>query len=266
MPKRYVTPGMACGMALALLAGCGGGGLPEGVVGETRVNDGSAGYRYDPSGPSLETYRLTNGNIGIVGVPLSVAGLPDGFDAFARDDGPNPTTILLLAARTPTDGGQYGSELVASGSNVFELLRLENTLLPTADAGEVTYVGVYAGQYARLEPGDIFGDLGHMFGDARIFVDFEDGSVSGEITGRANSGSPPELAADVMLLTTQLVNGRFSGDATGGAFSGGTSAGGTYDGLIVGDVGQEIVAGVQIDHSIGTVDYFEIGGIIASSD
>jgi len=262
-----MTRGLACGIALGLLAGCGGsGGGTDGAP--TRQSSYSNippnRFVYDVAARRLTLIYESGGGL-VDWRALDPDGLQDGFYSHGRlEENSFTPRRMFIIGQTPSGGGWVFSDVQASGLAGYQFDRVFRTDLPDASAGSATYLGDYAGQYARFEVtvgGSEFQDFGHMLGDVELTVDFMDGDVSGRISGRANTGGAD--AADVVLQSGNLDAGSFSGGTLGGTFVGGTSSSGTYAGMLVGANGEEIIGNIRISHGAGSNRYVESGSFIA---
>lgn len=258
--------GAAIAAGLAACAGSGGGGeggderqtVPAEVA--RTGSDDRVTFRYDPdrTGGPVVWRRGVDGTFFLTQPfdEVTISGMPDEFKSYFRERISRPH--YLLRGITPLGQGEIfleSSSITGTTEVTTVLSRLGETTLP--DSGMVTYTGSYAGLYSVVGARET---AGHMFGRARLDLDFTNNTTSGLIDQRANSGG--QVATDIELELGAMADGSFSGTTTGGAFATGfSSAPGTYGGLIVGENGEEAIGQVTIYHN-GSTDYVEAGGFI----
>lgn len=181
------------------------------------------------------------------------------FKAYADDTAASPSYSHAFFAETSSGGGYAGVGISKTTSDLGGIIggeygRLSDTELP--ETGSATFTGQYVGEIAILPNYNLgasfTGDVEPITGDVELIADFDGNEISGAITNRAQSGRTPD---DVILHSTSIQNGGFSGRTSGGilvpAGSANTASDGTYSGMFVAADGQEIVGGVQIEHQSG---------------
>ncbi|WP_333712373.1 hypothetical protein [Yoonia sp.] len=139
--------------------------------------------------------------------------------------------------------------------------RLDRTVLPL---GEVYYSGDYVGLVTNTGNGNVVFIIN---GAAALDVDFAGGDVYGGISGRTVLGPTGDAAIgvtsdDVVFWGPINSQGLFSGVTSGGdinALSVTDAQAGTFDGLIAGLTGDEVVGGLDFVHSRTGDDYLETG-------
>ncbi|MEM8537311.1 MAG: hypothetical protein AAGF56_05550 [Pseudomonadota bacterium] len=250
--------------ALISLVACGGGGNSGDTGGAVDTIQVASLSNMDRQtvfiGGAVQVQDVnTQAVIKTIGTPIQVDGLPDNYNSYSDGTG----TAFALLGLSPNDTVQTVSTV--GDDDLFRLLRLTPTTLPTASAGEVIYTGEYAAQYQSPQS-DGTVDFGHMLGDAVLNVDFGDGFVGGRIENRRNSGSTPALARDIQLGSAQIEQtGTFSGFVSGGAFeTQEESSFGRYQGVIGGSSGEDIAIGIVVAHGNPTV--VEVGAAIVTGD
>lgn len=139
--------------------------------------------------------------------------------------------------------------------------RLTPTTLPTGSA-------TYEGDYVAAMQDSISGNaLRVLLGDVKLTADFDEGKLSGSIERDVYfSNLMLDLAttlSDLTLEQTDITDGAFSGTVDAETFSLGSETliqtTGSFDGLIAGQEGEEIVGGVAAIHSFPTITIYETG-------
>jgi len=204
----------------------------------------------------------------------------EGSDAITVDDG---TTATVLPRDAFMDGDRFRAYYqdnsfafyapAASGEAFAALALVYGGTVDAAVYGRTaetalpgTGTASYSGEYASMLVNDADGDPFRLiYGQADLAADFGDGTISGVISNRADFSNPDISFADVTLSEAALSNGRFSGGVSGGSGNGiivTTASDGTYQGMIVGPNGEEVVGGVIIPHLYGPDEVTEYGAFI----
>lgn len=184
--------------------------------------------------------------------------MPQNFRAYAFG-------FQVQGTRGVTPGGAgttYALQVLNEGMERGHA-RIGETELPTR--GTANFFGTYAGAVGNLDSSFQHDSL--IRGNVSLTADFGAGTVTGTIGDRIDNSA---RNADPLTLTSSLIDARdgsFGGATSGGVLSdrGYTLATGSYDGLIVGDDGQEVVGGVTLRHSrAGGPTLIEVGGFVAA--
>jgi hypothetical protein len=244
---------ISIGLAATLLAACGGSGgsSDEPVLTTVSRNTPAVGWgcvgdlcgiAYEPGGAVVADlpknsdldYGLFGGAGSSSGEILIVSETPDSSVALIRDD-------------------MDGTGVLYS--------RLDQTVLPE---GQVYYQGDYVGLVTNSSNGNV---VYITNGAAALDVDFAGGDVYGAISSRTVLGPTGDTAIgvtsdDVFIWGPVNGQGLFSGVTSGGdinALSVTDAQAGTFDGLIAGLTGDEVVGGLDFVHSRTGDDYLETG-------
>lgn len=141
------------------------------------------------------------------------------------------------------------------------------------NGGRATFTGGYAGISSRIAGGS--GISAAVTGLSNVTVDLDSMRVNGSITDRqvvTGGGVPfvPNItAADATLVETTLTDdGRFNGSISGGQFirpgSTFTPSGGSYDGLLGGQFGDQVAGTLVLTHSRDDGLVFEERGVFVA--
>lgn len=257
---RKTTIALICIASLSACSTATSPPEPQEVSTSTARTGAAAAYSfsYQPTSGTPDRVLRALPSAGWFYYPDTLAGIPSDFGVFLQS-----TEGYLLRGVTADGGGE-----VIIVDNGAQLTRTGATLLPVAvepsffspGSGSVAYTGTYAAIVI-----DAVRDMAPetVSGSARVDVDFADMTASGQITDRLYDGS--FIADDVLLNTSSLTDGAFSGTTSGGDFNTGglVAADGVYTGLIVGAEGGDIVGAVTINHT-GSENFVEQGGMILS--
>lgn len=259
-----MVQGFFCGLALLMLAACGGAGGATSTTPTTATSASLSGLGVSYNAASDTITLADRGSTETLArTPTEDRYFP-GFqvyrsssgDAFAVR-GESPSGDLIASGGVANVGGPGR---VSTGASV---IRRSDGTIPTS--GSARFTGTYAG--ALTTEGVSF-----LAGDAQLAVDFGTGTVSGKISHRTfvEGGSLDDL---VLSSGTIGADGSFSGKATGGAATGiggsDTTLGGSFQGLFGGGNGSEAAGLVQITHNLAGssgahVAAAESGAFIAS--
>lgn len=264
---RPILPAL---LAFGGLTACGGGGTGGGDMTETVARATTFTETYLDSStftdvaydPDLDVFRITypagDGTFLIQSLGRNLAReaiIPDGFRVYGEGD-----AIIVRGVTDSGAGTVYALRDAFDGAE-YSLERIGDTILPTS--GSATYTGGYSGLLADLDNNLV--NLGQINGLATLTADFANASIGGEITDRVN-GDGRDFD-DLILTTTSLdmTTGAFDNTTEGGVLVGldYDTAEGSFNGLIVGANGNEIVGGVQVIHEdTERTTILETGGFV----
>lgn len=271
MVKPYlITFGLIMATSLAACSsGSGSGGsttvapVDQNVGDTVTIVQGSAPNTHDVTFSGVTTtYSASPGGAQTI----------NGFTRFAEAD-PAATNVGYHTETSDTYAG-VAATISAGASPAYAGVnygRSTPTSVPTT--GSATYVGNYAGLLVFISDDSVPVAID---GTVTLNVaDFPAATIAGSITDRdlfvSSTGveNPVDLA-DVALTGTISADGTFSGTTTGGESLSGfggphTADAGTFEGIIGGATGSEVVGGLEINHrSAGALVFYEIGAFSAS--
>ena len=225
----------------AILSGCATAPVLEQRLGQALAGDASASYD-----AGSDTVTLGKGGSSIVLPKAGTVGAASLFVNASSESG-------ALYAETASGKGKvvvFSSQDTDLGLVGAIASRDAEVTLPTS--GTASFNGGYEGLIVRASDKVA---LTTIQGTTCLTANFGASSISGGIINRSNS------AADIVMPSTPLsAAGVFSGAVTGGQFPSGTTSNGRIAGMFA-DVGAgEIVGALQLDHTAGGADYYEIGG------
>ena len=265
---KNISKCFACGFAAVGLAACGGSSGPV-ILGPGDVVDGPVPVSYDPSTAAVtlngngvvdprDTLLATKGDARLFAsaAPIHRSALAENDDAYAivvATDDLSPEFI----------GAAFG--------------RRDETILPE---GTATFSGDYAGLTVFQRPTADDDVTSMLTGDVALSVDFDDGSLTGDITNRevllpTGANYAGYEAEDVAISGgTIAANGTFMASATGGAFISAfpgevwSTSDGAVSGVFAGAEGGTAAGVLSITHTetTGDDDFREVGAIIATAD
>jgi hypothetical protein len=185
--------------------------------------------------------------------------MPNFFRAFASG-----SQRQAVRGVTPSGSGvAYAARLNGLGIER-GVERIGDTTLPTA--GRATYNGTYAGVLGDVS--NALEDAGLITGSAQLIAEFDAGTISGSIFGRRNGSGRDFASVQLPEGPISMTDGSFGGATSGGLLTGlnYTFAQGRFNGLIVGENGQEIVGGLNITHAkSGAPTIVEYGSFVATT-
>lgn len=249
---------------LVLLAACGGssgdmaGPAMQNVVPATTV---AVGFPAQPV-PQWQPATYVSGQDQLIVYPrgvLSGGTLPSSV-ALVRNTTPERAMPNFFRAFASGSQRQAVRGVTPSGSGVAYAARLFNqgiergverigdTTLPSSGRG--VYNGTYAGVLGDVT--NSLEDAGLITGSAQMIAEFDAGTISGSVFGRRNGSGRDFASVQLPESVISTMDGSFAGATSGGLLTGlnYTGAQGSFNGLIVGDSGQEIVGGLNITHSL----------------
>ncbi|MBZ0127964.1 MAG: hypothetical protein K8F59_02500 [Rhodobacteraceae bacterium] len=254
--RAGLVPAMlVSGLVTALLSGCGGvtvGPLPSApaTVTETVEQGDLTRATYDSVTDTLTIESLPFDN-GLFAATYTRAPALDvnGFRAYVNTNGARSYVALWGISNGGTgavSGGTVGTgDYVGYGHGGSIYGRTGTTTVPT------TGIGRFTGRYAGLMTFDGTGGIQRTEGDLNLDVDFADARVEGVVNNRMNV-TTATAQNDVILATTTIVDGRFTGGtATSYDLAGDAVETGTYEGLIGGATGLEVAGVIILDQKKG---------------
>ena len=250
--------------ALAMLAGCGAGvatTTATSVTGEV-VYESLTRAVYDATTDTLTISALPFDNGAADATYVRDATLDtNGMKAYVNTGGQRSYVALWGVSNAGTGSASAG--VVATGDylsygfggNAYG--RSGTTTLPT------TGLANYTGRYAGLLTYDGQTGYDRTSGTVALQVDFVDGKVEGQVTGRQNL-TAGTAQNNLSLATASIADGKFSGTAT--SFSGTTKVEeGSYKGIFAGSTGLEIAGIIVLTSSAGTLPTKETGVFVTDT-